>query len=1359
MLKKKNLLVAILSIIFCFSMFAGNAAMKNQGVCQNQAYGVSGMPTLGGDEEGEIDGDWYYNGDGKLTLNGVDWTSPLRISPYLDLTIELKGDNSIVLIDEEDYSAITMGEGSSVEFVGSGSLRIYSSNTTLFSSNSFTLAENLKIKDADENEVSLGDVGSKQEIIIYSTHTCLYNSYSVSENSTLVAACSCGEKITTTLSVNDLVFGETIVKNFSLTDFNEKTGLSLSENSFTYQYFKVDSADDVSSEENLVNNPSYTAGYYYLKATAKQGFGIDGLILKASFEVSKKTSVITGEDKTITYDTRPFALASMFVFDRDYGTASFEIVEEGSTGAGVINGDQLTITKCGVIKIKAMTTGSGNMSPAELVKNLTVQRLNLSVGYEYGETCIFISDGFDEDGIEISGSGWHELDSEHAIPEVRNNHGGGAVTITYWLDEECLVPTTSEHGATETNGMPANFGKYYIKAEIAESNFYNAITIKRDLKIKKTIIANADNSKINITYKNLVDGKFDVTSLIVIDDDCLDSVDKIVSFYVDSNSKLNEIKDGMFKIDSIVDAENGDTYRVRLYLETKDDGLYTGKTFEINFNINKTDIDEEKITIQDKNYDANPIEVNIQENPFNGAVSIEYFIDESIPTKYPNFEGVPVDAGAYYAVIKIAETEFTKEITLVRYFKINAIEIEIVWPEDNFYYNGQVQTIGAYFVNPKGENIPLNVKTLVEFKNVQYRGSDYTYTATAKLESSELRNYRLPDDVTREYHIKPLIIEAEILDRFVYYGRSEYTLGVNVTSEHKIVPGDTLYTLTVSEPITSTTPVGVYEITGEVIENPNYRMTITKNGLFYVKNVIFGNFQGTKNMIQGWVWNEQDNEPSATAAAGEVVYSYYKGEQLLAEKPVDVPGEYIVIARVENEQSINWAEYSETFIIEKATVNIPEEDPTVYIYDGVPKSYRVIDPDVDNATLYSIGEHSFRVAGTHKVRLTINDFDYYKWPNNQRYYDLDFVIHKKVIEKPVADNRNFKYNGNPLTYSISPNSDYIVSSSATQTEVGNYKVTVMLADTNNTMWNDGTTDNIVFDFVINQSKIEKPIVVDSEGNVLNINEALIIDVSGSAGLSPETILKVEVLKSDDKDDIGKVKTQLESVLAKYDKIFKVTNVSLIRGDDEIQPNSRITLKLLVPKEIIGSNFRLYHIHVDENGNEIISKVDHSKVDASGYIVLQTDKLSSFAFVLEQDSLMIPIVTFSILSGLMFVLLVLQLVLFIRMKKKSKVLAAAAPVFYVGSEVASSIALGCVFGILLVSNVVLLVFNILAYKSKKCKKKISKKENDLGDKVPEQNESEKETKTETSKAEVKKQTTKKTTTKKTATKKTIEKKKA
>ena len=139
--------------------------------------------------------------------------------------------------------------------------------------------------------------------------------------------------------------------------------------------------------------------------------------------------------------------------------------------------------------------------------------------------------------------------------------------------------------------------------------------------------------------------------------------------------------------------------------------------------------------------------------------------------------------------------------------------------------------------------------------------------------------------------------------------------------------------------------------------------------------------------------------------------------------------------------------------------------------------------------------------------------------------------------------------------------------------------------------------------------------------------------------------------------------------------------------------------------------------------------------------------------------MTSIIVFAILSGLMLALLIFQIIIFIKTKKKSKVLASVTPVFYVFGEVVSSIAFGCVFGVLLIANVVLLIFNILAFKQNKCKKLTSekvKKEKKETEQSEVENKTKKDDAVENKKISEKK--TVKTDTKKTTNKKTVSKKK-
>lgn len=1195
MLKKRNILVAIFSFLFCCSMFAGNVAVKNENVVQNSAYAEDSVfPGQNTNWEGEINSEedtWWFDGEMTVYLQGSTWTKPLYLPSDRDsLTIDITGQN-VIEVNEANAIVFT---GSSLTFTGTGSLTLKSA-TNVFNFNSVAVA---KFSDLDVKNESGEDVNLNQQI-----NNCQH-----------------------------LVIG-----------------------------------------------------------TVAAGPVVE----------------ISGEDKETTYDGSRYNLENLFTFDASYAReATYSIVSEGTTGTGTITGCELEITKCGVFNIEISILGTKH------TQTLTVNKANLPVGNEEGQVQILVKN-YNKSGVEVEkqySTGWDAEVFYTITALVENNVGGGDVSYSFYYVEEGVegkIKDGDTLSAAGYEGQNISFdGKYIVRANIAESNLYNSALVETVFYLKKPVTYYLPQNVVNVTYGDSNNGEFDLTTMYQITERCLPSVDsisyKITSDVLDNPLNLNNY---IFEITSIEDAVDGDDYLIEVIVNTKEDSVYSSASFTFSLNIKKGNVSGFDIRFISKAFDGEPVKYEIIENVYNLEYTIEYYAGND-----NLLASAPSESGKYSAKVTVAGNEVFKETVIVKEFIIGQTVINIIWCEDDFTYNGAVQEISAHYINYEGEEVPLIVMTDKQFKNVQHDGVDYEYNAFVIFKTFDDR-YILPDDSVNQhkYHIKPMELEVEVLNRTKAFGSSaNVVLDVTVVSG-KIFIGDerdSLWDLRIDEDINEETPVGFYEIIATATNsNPNYNVTFTNTAYLRVMNAILS----TENMIDDWTWGEAPKTPNAEAAIGEVKFFYFKGETQLQSVPSE-PGVYRLVARVgDNPSDPNYAEFEEEFYIYKIFLNVPEEDTNEYVYNGSMQTYRVMDSDLENAKFYTIGNREFKDAGVHQVELKIEDdkFVYYSWPNGQQIYYMNFEIKKKPVSKPEADNRVHKYNGKAITYMLASSEEYrVVSDNTTQTEVGRYRVIVALNDSNNTTWADGTVDNLVYNFVINQGRIDNPVIKDAEGNAINTNDVTIIDVSGN-GLNPESILQVDISKSGD-EKINKTKTQLKSVLSKYDKIFKVADVKLVQYGVSVQPENRITLKMLVPEELRNANFTLYHIHTNENGEEIISEIEYSKIDKDGFITFQTDKLSSFAFVYEQSSLKASIITFSVLSGIMFVLLIVQLVLFVLKKKsKAKLLAAAAPVFFVKSEVVSTIVLGTVFGLLFVANIVMLVFNILAYKSKKCEEKKAK----------------------------------------------------
>ena len=97
------------------------------------------------------------------------------------------------------------------------------------------------------------------------------------------------------------------------------------------------------------------------------------------------------------------------------------------------------------------------------------------------------------------------------IPTVIENTGNGTVSYEYFTDEDCTVKTTNaENGAEDDGKVPKNAGKYWVKADIAETETQNAVSAKAGFEIKKA--NQAAFSITDVSGKKYGDDEFTLTA-------------------------------------------------------------------------------------------------------------------------------------------------------------------------------------------------------------------------------------------------------------------------------------------------------------------------------------------------------------------------------------------------------------------------------------------------------------------------------------------------------------------------------------------------------------------------------------------------------------------------------------------------------------------------------------------------------------------------------------------------------------------------------------------------------------------------------------------------------------------------------
>ena len=147
-----------------------------------------------------------------------------------------------------------------------------------------------------------------------------------------------------------------------------------------------------------------------------------------------------------------------------------------------------------------------------------------------------------------------------------------------------------------------------------------------------------------------------------------------------------------------------------------------------------------------------------------------------------------------------------------------------------------------------------------------------------------------------------------------------------------------------------------------------------------------------------------------------------------------------------------------TFNIVKAKIAIPDEDETVFKYNGKTHKYSIPKSDY-----YTISGEEEIYAGNYKVELTLNDTVHYEWEDSTvSKQEYDFIIEKRILNDGVTliidDSENLTYTGLSIEptniklkigdYEI-PSISYSINGYLDNTLAGTAKIILESSDTTN----------------------------------------------------------------------------------------------------------------------------------------------------------------------------------------------------------------------------------------------------------------------------------------------------------------------
>lgn len=415
-------------------------------------------------------------------------------------------------------------------------------------------------------------------------------------------------------------------------------------------------------------------------------------------------------------------------------------------------------------------------------------------------------------------------------------------------------------------------------------------------------------------------------------------------------------------------------------------------------------------------------------------------------------------------------------------FDITKKQVSLTWVTSSnpnaYVYNGQDQrgTVRAYYVNVEEKPVYLNLSwsgNLVEGNfNYSYLNefkNHGAYKATTILGEEE-SNYEIEDSYQRFTMLRAQSqIDIVGSTSFTYTG-AEQDASRNATMA---VLNNNEQTLTISNYsnylFTTVSEGNLKEVQVNVQQSQNYTSATKTYIITVAKAQSIINIEGIPTYT--YIKDVVQYVSGATVNNAEQTIKYSNNSFLTVAEGNSL----FVSARVTETDNYLPSEVTFSIIVEKQTI-----DASSLVWGGGSKSF-TYDGKLKSVTLANSNNELFNVvysnneqknAGDYVASARIELLDNDNFNLIGHVENLNWSIKKAKIRKPDVTNLTSKYTGSLQYANISTDSrsNYIVLNNS-QTNAGNYKVTIRLKDLFNTQWLDETIDNIYVDWKIEKKEI------------------------------------------------------------------------------------------------------------------------------------------------------------------------------------------------------------------------------------------------------------------------------------------------
>lgn len=628
---------------------------------------------------------------------------------------------------------------------------------------------------------------------------------------------------------------------------------------------------------------------------------------------------------------------------------------------------------------------------------------------------------------------------------------------------------------------------------------------------------------------------------------------------------------------------------------------------------------------------------------FNGQVQKPNLSSNDDYTVTANEGGT--NAGTYPVELTLKDSvnsvwEGSADSTVRLDFTISPMEVSISWPEDEFVYNGAVQTIGATYKDAGGKSVNLTVTTDKEFKGVG------NYTAIAGFAGGET-NYKLPSSTTKAYTMNKKPIEVKISAGGGTYGDKITPASATISGEVSGEAAKISLTYTGSGYNSNEVPknAGKYTVTVNLAES-NYTLTGNTKADFTINKQV---------VKPPKISNKQYNGQNQTAnVSGTALYD------VTENKGGTNSGTYLVKLTLKDPANYTWEGNGNATI--HLNFNISGEGnywvskPGIngWVYGSTPNQhfgeakfghiqveYR---PAKGSDKDYSPAVPT--AAGEYRVRFTASDGN--KHPTITAEQNL--TISPKTIGIQWGDT-TLTYNGKEqaptaTATGLAGNDVCTLTVSGKETALGkDYTATVTeLSNPNYVLPKTGLTTN----FTITDGKDEKPDPNKPSGNQMGKILTKKSDLMKSVPFTPEeqslidtgseakiTLDVQDISKSIDYADKTKLNKHLDKqTVGTYYNASFYKQVGTLGEQKVLTMNQPVSVSVKVPEELQDAGF------LHKRSFAVLSKtgeLDSSYDKKSGELSFKMDKSDDYAVVYKDKlsvwAIIIPIVIVVVAVGL------------------------------------------------------------------------------------------------------------------------------